>query len=306
VGALHSTFVRKSTDGGTTWRTIFEHWDYSQIKDMVAWNDGIAVIVDYYSGADQGKIKVFATSDDFQHLTELYSYEPAGSNAAYAGSLNVDSRGYLYASGSAADPSGATYTFVAVSRDGTWEKIVDEQGTNYIGEVPDTVFFNDQNQVFYAGTYAPTNVNSTLKVHRATINDPATFTLSPIGNGSANASPIPASSKILFLTKTLTDGNLGVSASAAITAADAICNADPHKPVYATGSFKALLVAAGARIGVTTGNCTGGSGEHIDWPLAASTQYVTHSGRVIGTTNDTGLFTSIDSTNILAKYGFGA
>lgn len=303
-GARHSSYVRKSTDGGTTWSTIYESFDYSQIKGMVAWNNGIAIIIDYYTGSNFGYTKVLATADDFQHLTELYSYAPASHASGYAGSLSVDPRGYLYASGVASDTGGTGYTFIAAFRNGTWEKIVDLSGSN--SQVVDDVFFDGNNNVFYIETNSPDGIDSTYRIHKATISDPEVFTLSPIGNGSARVSPIPANAKIIYLTTTLTNGNLGSTPALAVSAADSICNNDPHKPVYASGSFKALITASGARIACTTGSCSGGASEHTDWPLAASTQYVTRDGLAFGTTNATGLFTSINATYILAKYGFGA
>lgn len=303
VGSIPETWVRKSTDGGTTWTTIYENWG-GHIEDMVSWNNGIVILLDYDRGTDSGKIKVLATEDDFVHISELYSYAPDSPRVSYAEALAVDQRGYLYASGTAVDNSIIASAFIAVTRDGTtWEKILDKRFTGAESESPDTIFFNSTNKVFCASIYSDDNgVTSSLRINSASIYDTTTFPLTAIGNGSANVSPIPASTKIIYVTSQLTAGNLGVSAAAAKTNADSICNSDKNKPTYATGSFKALLVATGQRIGCTTANCGGGAGEHTDWPLAASQQYVTRTGLNFGTTNATGLFTAIDSSNYLAMY----
>lgn len=303
VGSIPSTWVRKSTDGGSTWTTLYEAWG-AYIEDMIPWNGGIVILEDYDRGIHKGKIRVLATSNDFVNLTELVSYAPAAPDTSYAMSLTTDSRGYLYASGAFTDTGLVGTSIVAVTRDGSsWEKIVDKTSTDLVSESPDRIFVNSNNQVFYAAPSTEDGgTTNPLRLYRATINTPTTFTLAAIGNGGAKVTPIPASSKIIYVTTGLTAGNLGLTAAAAKTSADAFCNSDENKPTFATGTFKALLVVTGERIACTTANCGGGSGEHTDWPLAANQQYVTRTGLVFGTTNALGLFTSISASNHLAMY----
>jgi hypothetical protein len=76
-----------------------------------------------------------------------------------------------------------------------------------------------------------------------------------------------------------------------IAAADALCMAAKPSSV---AKVKALLVGP-TRTACTTADCAvGGAGEHVDWPLAPSTEYRRLDGTtVLGTTNAKGLFDSL-------------
>ena len=94
--------------------------------------------------------------------------------------------------------------------------------------------------------------------------------------------------KRIFVSATTHDGNFGASASAALTAADALCNADANKP--ATGTYKAMIVNT-ARTACTTANCGGGISENVNWILSANTSYYRANGTtLIGTTNAAAIF----------------
>lgn len=90
----------------------------------------------------------------------------------------------------------------------------------------------------------------------------------------------------------LPSGRIGATAAAAVTAADNYCMIDANKP--ATGTFKAMLYAAGVRVACTTANCSvGGASEHIDWVFAPNKTYYQLDGTtVIGTTDAAGLLPS--------------
>lgn len=81
-----------------------------------------------------------------------------------------------------------------------------------------------------------------------------------------------------------------------IAGADAACFA--ARPVGLTGvtAVKALLVGS-TRTACTSPNCaTNGLAEHLDWPLAPSTEYRRPDGTtVIGKTNAKGLFDTLDA-----------
>ncbi|MCC5815872.1 MAG: DUF1554 domain-containing protein [Leptospira sp.] len=99
--------------------------------------------------------------------------------------------------------------------------------------------------------------------------------------------------KRIFVSATRYTGDLG-----GISGADAKCAGDTNKPT--TGTYKAFIVdGAGTRRACTTANCSGGTGEHIDWVLKPNTSYV----RAVGTTalfvtNSNGIFTDDLSNGI--------
>lgn len=98
------------------------------------------------------------------------------------------------------------------------------------------------------------------------------------------------------------------SSLSSIMAADALCTG--AKP-SAVGRVKALLVGP-TRTACTTVDCGGaGAAEHVDWPLAPSTEYRRLDGTtVIGTTNAKGLFdvlrASIDTVDGFVWTGLAA
>lgn len=93
-----------------------------------------------------------------------------------------------------------------------------------------------------------------------------------------------------------------------IAAADALCVA--AKPAQ-VAKVKALLVGP-TRTACTTADCAvGGAGEHVDWPLAPSTEYRRLDGTtVLGTTNAKGLFdvlrASVDTVDGFVWTGLAA
>lgn len=104
------------------------------------------------------------------------------------------------------------------------------------------------------------------------------------GTAVTNVSVTCIAQKILFITAAATNGNLG-----GIAGADAFCNADANKPNAST--YKAMISDGATRIACTTASCSGGPGEHTDWPLAANTRYVRADGTTeIATTNANALF----------------
>lgn len=98
------------------------------------------------------------------------------------------------------------------------------------------------------------------------------------------------------------------SSLSSIAAADALCTG--AKP-SAAGRVKALLVGP-TRTACTTVDCGGaGAAEHVDWPLAPSTEYRRLDGTtVIGTTNAKGLFdvlrASVDTADGFVWTGLAA
>lgn len=91
--------------------------------------------------------------------------------------------------------------------------------------------------------------------------------------------------KKIFVTSDTTRGDID-----GIAGADDFCESDANYP--GTGTYKALIVdPEGDRVACTTANCDGGLGEHVNWVLAANTEYRRMDGvTVIGTTNSSGLF----------------
>lgn len=124
------------------------------------------------------------------------------------------------------------------------------------------------------------------------------FTLIGCGNGinaepnttnstsPSGSSPAVSTPKYIFVTTNAVAANFG-----GISAADTACNSDANKTNSST--YKAMLVDGtnSTRKACTTSNCSGGTSEHTDWPLVASTQYKRTDGTVIGTTDSNGLFT---------------
>lgn len=85
-----------------------------------------------------------------------------------------------------------------------------------------------------------------------------------------------------------------------VSGADSKCNA--VKP-SCVSSAKAMIVDTSNRRACSTANCGGGSGEHIDWVLAANQEYRrTDDTTVIGTTNSVGIF-GFPLTNALTGAG---
>ncbi|MBS0617839.1 MAG: DUF1554 domain-containing protein [Spirochaetes bacterium] len=105
---------------------------------------------------------------------------------------------------------------------------------------------------------------------------------------------VTAGSKFIFFTSSAYSGNLG-----GISGADAKCNADSNKPNGSTYKAIIALSGAGGRVACTTGNCSGGPGEHTDWVLYPTTQYTRTDGTtVIGTTTANGIFTFALSNSV--------
>jgi hypothetical protein len=104
-----------------------------------------------------------------------------------------------------------------------------------------------------------------------------------VGTQTVTLTNIP--SKFIFATAALFAGNMG-----GIAGADSLCASDANKPN--ANVYKALLVDGASRVGCTTASCGGGNGEHVDWPIAATTRYIqTDGSTVIGLSNATHLFT---------------
>lgn len=92
------------------------------------------------------------------------------------------------------------------------------------------------------------------------------------------------SNKIIFVTAATHNGDFN-----GISGADAFCMADTNIPN--SSNYKALLVGGTTRVACTSTDCSGGSSEHTDWVLAASTTYVRPDGTtIIGTTDSNGIF----------------
>ncbi|MCB1200943.1 MAG: DUF1554 domain-containing protein [Leptospiraceae bacterium] len=105
----------------------------------------------------------------------------------------------------------------------------------------------------------------------------------------------------VFVTDTSYNGNLG-----GFSGADEKCNSDGSKP-SGGGTYKAMLVDGTNRRACSTANCSGGTGEHIDWVLKPNTKYVRADGtNEIFTTNANGIFefgtlsNSISETTLFA------
>lgn len=87
----------------------------------------------------------------------------------------------------------------------------------------------------------------------------------------------------IFVSATTTNGGFGNA-----TNADTICNMDVNRPN--TSNYKALLADSVLRVACTTANCSGGVGEHTDWPLKSNTAYFRADGStLIFTSNAEGI-----------------
>lgn len=118
---------------------------------------------------------------------------------------------------------------------------------------------------------------------------PATGPATPASSPTACAS---RSYKYIFAT-----GATGTAGFGSVAGADSKCNA--IKP-SCVSSAKAMIVDSSNRRACSSANCGGGSGEHLDWVLAASQEYRrTDDTSVIGTTNSAGIF-SFPLTNGLS------
>lgn len=101
--------------------------------------------------------------------------------------------------------------------------------------------------------------------------------------------------KYVFSTASAFNGNLG-----GVSGADAKCAADGQA---VGGIYRALIVSGSVRRACSTAQCSGGTGEHIDWVLAANQEYRRSGGvTVVGTTGSTGLF-AFPLTNAFAASG---
>lgn len=114
-------------------------------------------------------------------------------------------------------------------------------------------------------------------------------TPSPSGNCFSQAC---ATQPCLYLAFT-PSGNLG-----GISGADNVCNGCSKPSNVSSG--KAIIVDGTNRIACTTPNCSGGTSEHTDWPLAPSTTYYRSEGTPIATTTSAGVF-SFPLTNTIAE-----
>ncbi|PJZ53340.1 hypothetical protein [Leptospira adleri] len=92
-----------------------------------------------------------------------------------------------------------------------------------------------------------------------TVGNAANCPAYPIAS-SDTASPLTPISRRIFVSASTHNGNFGADANAAVTAADAFCNADGNKP--STGTYKALLWVGTVRNPATT-----------DWPLKSKVAY---------------------------------
>lgn len=115
-----------------------------------------------------------------------------------------------------------------------------------------------------------------------------TSTLSAISDSAGNAGSGTSTvslrlAKRIFVTSTQHNGNFG-----GVSGADSYCASDNNKP--STGTYKAMLTDASTRIACTSAWCGGGSSEHSDWVLGASSYYARTDGTAIGTTNSVGIF----------------
>ena len=132
----------------------------------------------------------------------------------------------------------------------------------------------------------------------AVTNGSGTVASANITNISISCSTID---KKIFVTDATYNGNLG-----GFSGADDKCNSDGNKP-SGGGTYKAMLVDGTNRRACSTANCSGGTGEHIDWVLKPNTKYVRADGtNEIFTTNANGIFefgtlsNSISETTLFA------
>lgn len=112
-----------------------------------------------------------------------------------------------------------------------------------------------------------------------------------------SSSAVSNSSKMIFISETNTQGSF------TIPDADSICQNDAHKP-SGGGTYKAMVVLGTTRRACSTDMCGGGSSEHIDWVLAASTTYLNIDGDTIGTTDSNGLLPATLTNAINSSAGY--
>lgn len=91
------------------------------------------------------------------------------------------------------------------------------------------------------------------------------------------------SCKFFFATE-VSGGNLG-----GIAGADNICNTSASKPD--NRPYKAFLSDGSSRVACSTGGCSGGTSEHVDWVLKPNTNYYRSDGvTFVAKTNANGIF----------------
>ena len=79
-----------------------------------------------------------------------------------------------------------------------------------------------------------------------------------------------------------------INYSGNITTADNLCNSDSLKPNV--GTYKAVLPSS-TRRACSTGYCTGGVSENLDWVFKPNTSYFQSDGSImVGKTNNSGIF----------------
>lgn len=284
------TQVRMSSDHGDTWRTIYQGWGQN-IGSIAEWSNGL-VMSQTITSTNPPTWQIAGTPDDFAHVDILEGISPAGSTGTYAGDLKVDSRGYLYGIGYNSDADSRTTVIVMGTRgDGTYSTLDTYPSDINYGAYNGELFFDKADGIYY-GAALNDATTTTMVIRKGIVSSSGTFTPASIAAGSDLVNPIPAGAKRMFLSAKTNTGVFGVSESAAIVAADAICNADANKPV-GSGTYKALLVNS-SRIACTTPFCSGGNAEHTDWVLSPTTQYVRTDGTSIGTSDANGLFTTFD------------
>jgi hypothetical protein len=107
------------------------------------------------------------------------------------------------------------------------------------------------------------------------------------GGGTTPTVPI----KKVFVLDHDTSGDLKTEGggSSGPDGGDRLCQADSQS---SGGVYKAMVVDGVQRVACTTADCSGGTGEHVDWVFASNTKYVRADDGVteIGVTNDKGLF----------------
>ena len=99
--------------------------------------------------------------------------------------------------------------------------------------------------------------------------------------------------KFIFATQSTYNGDLRGTQATGVAGADAICvtekNANFSSLPGAGSEYKALLVSADRRA-CSSANCTtSGAAEHLDWVLAANTEYLNPDSQTIFTTNSNGV-----------------
>lgn len=141
-----------------------------------------------------------------------------------------------------------------------------------------------------SGLPVPKDASSVDSAVATDASDAGTTDASDASTTDASDSSVPSRGfRYLYTVKPATRG-----AITSIAMADAACFAARPSGVTAV---KALLVGT-TRTACTSVNCaTGGATEHLDWPLAPSTEYRRADGTtIIAKTNATGLFDALTSS----------